>query len=313
MLINNKLCPSITSEYRDLNENILLVKIIINNRELILGSIYGPNATDRGFYREIDHFLQNNAGIPVIIGGDWNVTWCNMDPLDNIDVSGMVRAPNMANGRLLKELAERHGLTDPFRIMYPTKKSFSYSPFGTSRQNRSRIDFFIVSIGMLGGIFDCGIYPAKLSKQFDHKPIFLSFRPGENRKQHGLRNWFLDDDMVRMSTELAALQSYSTFIDRNEHPDTVERLTECINSMTANIIQCLSIKRKHALNYTGESEFNELLLAARVTEHKIQLDSVPHWDTLSNSKKTVDDKEFFLALTNHISDRVSVVLNKYKN
>jgi exonuclease III len=165
--------------------------------------------------------LQNNSGIPVIIGGDWNVTWCNMDPLDNIDISGMVRAPNMANGRLLKELAEKHGLTDPFRIMYPTKKSFSYSPFGTSRQNRSRIDFFI-GVGMLGGIFDCGIYPGKLSKQFDHKPIFLTFRPGENRKQHGLRNWFLDDEMVRMSTELAALQSYSTFIDRNEHPYTVD-------------------------------------------------------------------------------------------
>jgi hypothetical protein len=50
MLINNKLCPSIISEYKDLNENILLVKIIINNRTLILGSIYGPNTTDRGFY-----------------------------------------------------------------------------------------------------------------------------------------------------------------------------------------------------------------------------------------------------------------------
>jgi exonuclease III len=122
MLISKKLDPEILDEYRDQNENILLIRVKIKNKIVILGSIYGPNTTDRGFYREIDNFLSNNPGTSIIIGGDWNVTWSNTEPVDNIDISGMARAPNMANGRLLKELSDKYGLTDPFRVMYPEKK-----------------------------------------------------------------------------------------------------------------------------------------------------------------------------------------------
>jgi exonuclease III len=316
MLISKKLDPEIQDEYRDQNENILLIRAKIKNKTVILGSIYGPNTTDRGFYREIDNFLCDNPGTSIIIGGDWNVTWSNTEPVDNIDISGMTRAPNMANGRLLKELSDKHGLTDPFRVMYPEKKSYSYSPFGTTRLNRSRIDFFVVSIGLLSGIKDCGIFPGKLSTQFDHKPIFLKFRQVEMKRQEGLKSWFLEDDLVRMSTELAALQTYSFYLDRNIHPQTANLLVNAINVLTANITQCLSIKREHASNYTGESEFNDLLMSAKVAEHKLALESVPDWDTLCSLDKTIDDKEFFLALTNHVSDRVSAVqhkLNKYKN
>jgi hypothetical protein len=211
----------------------------------------------------------------------------------------------MANGKLLKELSDKYGLTDPFRVMYPEKKSYSYSPFGTTRLNRSRIDFFIVSIGLLSGIKDCGIFPGKLSTQFDHKPIFLKFKQVKIKRQEGLKSWFLDDDLVRMSTELAALQTYSFYIDRNIHLDTANQLVNAINILTANITQCLSIKSEHASNYTGESEFNDLLLSAKVAEHKLALESVPDWDTLCSLSRTIDDKEFFLALTNHVLDRVS--------
>jgi exonuclease III len=86
---------------------------------------------------------------------------------------GMGRTPNKANGTLLKELANKHDLTDPFRVLFPTKKSFSYLPFGNTRQNKSRLDFFVVSTALLSGIHDVGVFPSKLSSQFDHKPVFL--------------------------------------------------------------------------------------------------------------------------------------------
>jgi hypothetical protein len=100
------------------------------------------------------------------------------------------------------------------------------------------------------------------------------------------------------------------------HDAILTRIKDAINVLTANITQCLSIKREHAVNYTGSNAFNYLLLAAKVSEHKIVLETLPSWDELSEMNKTVCDKEFFLALTNHVSDRVSAVqrkLNKYKN
>jgi exonuclease III len=122
MLINKSLDPQILDEYRDQTENILLIHVKLKNNSFILGSIYGPNSTDRNFYREINNFLHSKPGTPIILGGDWNVTWSNTEPADNIDISGMARAPNMANGRLLKELANKYSLTDPFRIIHPEKK-----------------------------------------------------------------------------------------------------------------------------------------------------------------------------------------------
>jgi hypothetical protein len=40
----------------------------------------------------------------------------------------MARTPNMANGKLLKAMADRFGLTDPFRVLNPNKTAFSYLP-----------------------------------------------------------------------------------------------------------------------------------------------------------------------------------------
>jgi exonuclease III len=87
----------------------------------------------------------------------------------------MVRPPNPVNGGLLREMANKYNLTDPFRIMYPEKIAFSYNPFGPLRKNRSRIDFFLVSTGIVKNIDDTGIFSAQLSNMFDHKPVFLNF------------------------------------------------------------------------------------------------------------------------------------------
>jgi exonuclease III len=70
ILIDKKLNPVIKDSFRDQNENILLVTVTINGGDVILGSIYGPNNTDRLFYRDLDIYLTKYAGLPVMLGGD---------------------------------------------------------------------------------------------------------------------------------------------------------------------------------------------------------------------------------------------------
>jgi exonuclease III len=316
ILITKKIKTEIIEEFKDHNENILLIRVVLNGAEIVLGSIYRPNTTDREFYRNIDNFLNRNKRLSVVLGGDWNTTWDNSLAEANINVLGMARTPNMINGGLLRDLAERHGLTDPFRVLNPYKQSFSYKPFGNTRLNKSRLDFFVISSNLLGMVKECCVFPGLLSNQFDHKPVYLKFNKDRSKSTGGLKNWFLDDDLIRMSTEIAALQVYSNAIIRDENPQIFNALFESSNTLVANCTQCLQLKEKITTNIETELVFEQTLLAAKIGEHNATIDQLPNWETLSNCSKMVCDKEFFQALTDRISEQMSRVqckLNKHKN
>jgi exonuclease III len=241
ILVNRSLNCKLVQEFKDQNENLLLIKFERNGGEFVLGSVYGPNNTDRIFYNDITSFLARNNGIPTILASDWNTTWDNSPPENNIDVANMVRSPNMANGKILKSMAENFDLTDPFRILHPTKIGYSYAPFGGVRTNRSRLDFFLISTSLINNTKQCWISPSHLSNMFDHKPIHLTFCENkycEQTRNKTLKNWFLDDPLVKMSTELSALQVYSYAIcpDHEDNVPVLATIRNAINQLTANFL-----------------------------------------------------------------------------
>jgi exonuclease III len=280
ILINKNIQTEIIETFKDQQENILLIKCKLNGSEIILGSIYGPNTTDREFYNNIDNYLTRNPNTPVVLGGAWNTTWNNSLPETNLDIMGMARTPNMANGRLLRLLSDKHSLTDPFRVLFPDRLTFTYHPFGQIRQNKSRLDFFVISTALIGNVTECSVFPGLLSKQFDHKPVCLTFGNKEFIPSKGLKNWFLEDEIVGMSTELAALQVYSKAIDPEVHPQICNELSHKINRLVELTKQCLQLKEAIALNVTGNANFQELLLAAKISDFKAERELLPEWDNL---------------------------------
>ena len=72
---------------KDTDENILIVNCKIDNTNIILGSVYGPNVDDnRSFFNKIDEFLNRFKGTPVILGGDWNTTVSDLPPRENPEI-----------------------------------------------------------------------------------------------------------------------------------------------------------------------------------------------------------------------------------
>ena len=67
----------------------------------------------------------------------------------NVDIFRMQNIPNKCNRDLLRDMATRFSLCDPTRVLYPEDKIFTYAPFGNLRTNRSRLDFFVISGGLL--------------------------------------------------------------------------------------------------------------------------------------------------------------------
>jgi hypothetical protein len=155
--------------WKDHSENALIMDVKLGNCILTLGLVYGPNNTGREFYRFLRETLTRSNSIYKVLGGDWNTVGDTRPPQYNIDIINMVSVPNVANSNLLDELCIDLALSNPYCTLYPTQVDFTYSPFGTTRMNRSRIDFFIVSNNLILLLEDCTISPTVSTSLFDHK------------------------------------------------------------------------------------------------------------------------------------------------
>jgi exonuclease III len=174
ILVATNLDPVVVDEYRDETENALGLLVKLQNREMFLCSIYGPNHNDSNFFEYLNKCLDAYANYPCIIGGDWNLTYSASSTLRNPDIINMVNPPSTIRSGWLHDICDKHSLIDPFRAFHPTAKDFTYMPYG-NRKCRSRIDFFLISASLLTDARNCWI-PNNLScNSFDHKPVFLDF------------------------------------------------------------------------------------------------------------------------------------------
>jgi exonuclease III len=152
-------------------DNFILLKAEINGSTVILGSIYGPNNRDNNFFANLSNSIERLGDFPVVIGADWNATLSCLPVDDNPDVLNMRELPNLAHSRKIAELCVKFNLADPFRLLYPNRLDYSFAPWGNVRNNRSRLDFFLISQTIVESVAECNIKPAVQSKLFDHKAI----------------------------------------------------------------------------------------------------------------------------------------------
>jgi exonuclease III len=127
ILIKKSLDFAVESELRDSNNNILGLLIRIEGEQILLISVYGPNQHCEKFFLELGNILDKHKGTYTILGGDWNLTPSPLNVSFNPDVINMCKLPNEKHTRLLQSIQIRHSLVDAFRILYPTRKEFSYS------------------------------------------------------------------------------------------------------------------------------------------------------------------------------------------
>jgi hypothetical protein len=89
------------------------------------------------------------------------------------------------------------------------QNKYSYAPWGNSRDNRSRIDFFLISENIIQSVDECLIKPSVQSKLFEHKAILLSFKkkkPVVSRPT--ISNKILRDPDIEIVVKLAAYECY---------------------------------------------------------------------------------------------------------
>jgi hypothetical protein len=151
-------------------------------------------------------------------------------------------------------------LTDPFRTTFPNRKEFTYVPRNALQNNRSRIDFFLVSRSILTNNYECSIKPSLLHSSFDHKPILLEFFPP---KRNNLTPKIFNSTIDNPETEICV---WSTVFEMHLiHADT-ERIRGGVQMQRE--LLCLIGRAKKLFRDAGPHP--DLLLAGQVTDIELQ-------------------------------------------
>ena len=210
ILINRRLRHEILETVRDTQENVLLLKVRINDSEIVLGSVYGPNVDNNcgEFFEFLRQSLSNWPNIPRIVGGDWNATLSNLPVDSNPDVAFMRDIPSRIRTGHVLELCEDADLSDPFRTLHPDSTDFTYNPSGDLRKNRSHIDYFLMSPVLYNLLESCTIAQGYCRKTFDHKPIFLNLKKKRCGGRAVVYNGTVDNVLSENIVKITVHRSY---------------------------------------------------------------------------------------------------------
>jgi len=289
-------------------ENYLLLRCRVDQKEMLIGAVYGPNTNNVAFYRELIDRIEG-YGLPTVIGGDWNTVLDDGRGAENLDLEDREHIPQKDNGKMLREWIERGGYCEPFRRKYPMAAKMSYVPFRTRRRvgnawvaenyGKSRLDFYIISEGLMGEV-ESVFYGDRLSRDFDHLEAVL--RLGKRRAVKEtvyIRNEILDRPEITEIGVLGALDCISNHLNRQS-----EELRTAVGRLEALYIEKCNIRRGIELGLVDDIEGEERRLARvqREWDWRIQvIGSIDEWavEELSCSRST-----FYEVLLNEYKNRI---------
>ncbi len=201
ILIANSLDYAVNNTFKDDDCNILLMKIRIKGVSVTIGSIYGPNHDNQPFFDTLKEKITMFNSDFVIFGGDWNTTYDSRPSNHDQDVLNTVSIPSVRRSAWLNQLCTECNIIDPFRYFYPDTKEYTYVPFAAAANNRSRLDFFLITESLLGQCVNCRIPHSLSSLLFDHKPVFLQFNRFNPYKKQTI------DDSILKDSDLSEIVS----------------------------------------------------------------------------------------------------------
>lgn len=169
----------------------VIVRGELNSIPLTLVNLYGPNFDDPIFFLNLFNIIPDLSDSNVIIGGDFNCV------LDSILDRQRPQISSYKSSGTLNNLMHSYNLVDIWRLLYPTKKDFSY--FSTVHKSYSRIDLFLLDSKLLTSVANC-IYHNILS---DHAPVSLSLNLNHKK---GTYHWRLNNTLLR-NTEFCSFLS----------------------------------------------------------------------------------------------------------
>jgi len=307
---------------KDLNDNIftvirtikepdcnnLIMHVSINNRELVLVSVYGPNHDNELEFFNVLQTNLHNFHCPVIAGGDWNATLDNSEVGVNVDVVNMRNIPSIRRSNKIIDLCTSLSLVDPYRFLYPSNKEYTFIPSSRVEHNRSRLDFFLVSHCFLNKPIRCTIPHSLTSTLFDHKSISV-FVDGKKKFRKGIvKDNILDAPDLTQHVRSAVFECYLQHWTPGNNRDgtvtpagEVEVLLGSIGRIAALLLDIQNIEIRCAENGTV-NDLDDLLIAGKCAEIQLIFEELPDLNFFENLCLGCGPDVFFQTLINCIKN-----------
>jgi hypothetical protein len=192
-----------------LEGNYILLDIEYKSAKYTIGSVYGANTNEGiNMYNGLKEDLVRLKNSNIILGGDWNCVWDKSRVEENLDVLNMANVPSVQRTNKIHEICENLSLTDPYRIFYPNNREFTFTPNGVNQNNRSRLDFFLISKCLADSVMDVVIPHCLNSASFDHKKVSLRFSKTINNFSFFIKDNYIENSEFSAGVHAAVVECY---------------------------------------------------------------------------------------------------------
>lgn len=185
ILFNNDFEYKIIKSKHDMNGNFIVVDLEIEGKRLTLINLYGPNEDSPEFYIKLAEIIEEYDNDTLIMCGDFNLVQDQ-----HLDTYNYVNINNPKAKDCVLTMKEDFNLTDPFRELYNQKIRYTWRK--TNPVKQARLDFFLISDGLMPSINNIDILPSYRS---DHSTVVLTFYINEFRKGKGL--WKFNNSLLK--------------------------------------------------------------------------------------------------------------------
>jgi exonuclease III len=299
ILYNNNITFSVEESRADPDENYLLHRCLVRGKRYIIGAVYGPNNHNHEFFLNLERDLISLGNHPRVLGGDWNLTVSDFPADINPDCFNMVNIPNSRHTNYFRELCNRLNLTDPFRYLHPTTRNYTFCPRHVAAENRSRIDFFVISEEILSIVKDCVISDNLQSSMFDHKSVLLCFKGKSVYKSNkSISCKIINDPVVNLLIENCCFETYITYQDiLLQEKRRLLRLTGEVYRDFRSLTPCSKFYR------LGDDEEPDELRLRAIDRINTRLQEL-RTHVLIQNQKNIENDLFFEVLLNNIKNEL---------
>ena len=187
-LINNNFEQKVKRIKTDENGNFMILDMVIEDKEVTLVNIYGPNNDNPQFYEQMKQKIEEFQNDHVIICGDWNMIMdVEMDSFNYVNIN------NPRARQSVLQLLDQENFIDPWRLMHENKKQYTWRRLNPTKK-QARLDFFIIHESLFQYVTNTDIIPGYRT---DHSAIILKLKFQNNERGKGY--WKFNNSLLKDS------------------------------------------------------------------------------------------------------------------
>ena len=186
VLLNNNFEQKVKRIKTDKNGNYIILDMVIEEKEITLVNLYGPNEDNPQFYENLIKKIAEFENDNVIVCGDWNLV---INP--EIDSHNYLHINNPKARQIVLNLLEEENFIDAWRVMNEDSRKYTWRRLNPQKK-QARLDFYLVSETLFQFVIDSDIVAGYRT---DHSGIILKLKLQENERGRGY--WKFNNTLLK--------------------------------------------------------------------------------------------------------------------